>query len=662
MKKTKIKMTKKSILNFLEKNATQFSAVMGMFLITAIVFNSTGIYYFANVLTGQKSAVFSGTTYPVKKSPNWVALSSAEWKYTYDQLPQDKLIDLPTYTPSELAIPFENLDLSTTSGKNIRNAQVTFSVPYMGNYKLDGKEYAGSHLAVDIKVPKGTPVYAIANAVVVKASSLSTGFGNHLVLRHDDVPAINNPNQKTTYYSGYAHLQSYSVAEGQLVEKGQLIGYSGDSGTGTTPHLHFQIDNDTAPWHPYWPYTSKEASDAGFSFYEAVNAGVGKDKAMSTTINPLIYIQQNLSSSSNTSSSTSVAPTTITPAVTTNTSSPIDTSADVVDELPPSNTDEITDPVNVSSQPLVDVTPVTPDLASIELKYTNSFRVGEEKSFKVIALDTNGEIISAFKPENDLYIKLENGSAKLSKTYLSSADFKNGVAEFSLTPSADFGIRVSVSAENISAVTDVLTATSFSDVAESDQGFVAINFLKNNDVVRGYPDGSFKPKSPVSRVESLKFIYEGLNKEVNPRVVLEFTDTDSKAWYARYIASAQQEGVVKGYPGNVFKPANSVTRAEFVKMLVEAAGYNAKGYQPLSGKNYDDVNNGDWYYSYIALAKDKNILDTSTNKFRPNEDMTREEVAEVLYKMIMVKVKGEKKYDRSVVVNAEDVANFYRSV
>lgn len=652
-------MTKKSILNFIRKNATQFSAVMGVFLIAALMFNSTSIYHFANVLTGQKSATFTGTTYPVKKSPNWVALSSAEWKMTYDQLPQDKLIDLPAYVPSELEIPFANLDLSTSRDKNIRNAQVTFSVPYMGNYKLDGKEYAGSHLAVDIKVPKGTPVYAIANAVVVKASALSTGFGNHLVLRHDEVPAINNPSQKTTYYSGYAHLQSYLVAEGQLVEKGQLIGYSGDSGTGTTPHLHFQIDNESAPWHPYWPYTSKEASDAGYSFYEAVNAGVGKDKALSTTINPLVYIQQNLSSvsTSNTSSSSPDITSSLS-----NESPNTATPSSTVDELPPTSNVEASDPVNVASQPVVDVTPVTPDLALLELKYTNSFRVGEEKTFKVIASDSNGEIITDYKPENDLYIKLENGSATLSQTYLSSADFKNGIAEFSLTPSADFGIRVSVTAGDISAVTDVLTETSFSDIAESDQSFVAINFLKNNDVVRGYPDGSFKPKSPVSRVESLKFIYEGLNKNVKPRVVLEFTDTDSKAWYARYIASAQQEGVVKGYPGNIFKPANSVTRAEFIKMLIEAAGYNAKGYVPLTGKNYDDVNKDDWYYSYVSLARDKNILDTSTNKFRPNEEMTREEVAEVLYRMILVKVKGEKNYEKSMVVNAEDVADFYRNV
>ncbi len=659
MKKTKTKMVinKKQLLNFrqfIEKNVVQLSGIMALFMVGALLLNSSSVYHYANVLSGQKSAEFTGTVLPVQKSPNWVALSSAQWKLPYNQLPQDKLIDLPKYTPSELAIPFEQIDFGSTTDKNIRNAQVTFSVPYMGNYKLDGKEYAGSHLAVDIKIPLGTPVYAIANAVVVKAATSSTGFGNNLVLRHDDVPSIDDQSVKTTYYSGYAHLQSYDVSEGEMVQKGQLIGYSGESGTGTTPHLHFQIDNDQAPWHIYWPYTSKEASDAGYSFYEAVNAGFGRDKAMATTINPLVYVQTHLNSSG--VNTTPVAPTPVT--VETVVITPVVTAPEVTDELPPAEIVPTNDPVNISAQPTVEAAPVVPKLAALELKYSDSFKVDAEKTFKVIALDENGNVITAFKPTSELYLKVENGSATLNKTYLKASDFNEGVAEFSITPTADFGIRVSVSAGNVTEISKILNESSFTDVNEADHTSVAINFLKTNGVVRGYSDGSFKPKNPVSRVEALKFIYEGLNKDVKKKVVLEFSDTDSKAWYARYIASAQQEGVVKGYQGNIFKPANPVTRAEFVKMLMEAAGYSPLGYEPISD-SFTDVAKNDWYYSYVSLAAHKNLIGTSTNKFRPNEYMTREEVSEVLYKMILVQVKGDKEYSGDMVVNAEEVVDFY---
>lgn len=650
-----------SFSKFVQKNGRQIGMILFAFMFTGLMMNSTLLEYQANLLVGTKSDAFNGTTAPVKKTPNWVDLASSEWKLPYDQIPQNKFIDLPAYVPSQLIIPMSSLNFSNTTDKAVRNAQVTYSVPYMGNYELDGREYAGSHLAVDIKIPSGTPIYAIANGIVVKATNQSGGFGYHVVLRHDDVASLTDVNVKTTYYSGYSHMSSFNVAEGQKVSKGQQIGFSGATGTATTPHLHFQIDNDQAPWHPYWPFTSKEASDAGYSFWDAINYGLGKDKALQTTISPMAYVQKYADSISSTDVALPVIPVTnvVAPVTTVDTVSPNESSS-TADELPPTFT-QPTEPVNLSGQPSVNIIQSVPELASLELKYNSSFKLGVEQNFKVIALDADGKIINQFQPQQDLYIKLENGSATLSKNYLSKSDFVNGVAEFSITPSAEYGIRLSVISGDIKQVSDVLQASSFSDVAETDDNFVAINFLKNNEIVRGYPDGSFKPESPVSRVEALKFIYEGLNKEVKPRVVLEFADTDSKAWYARYIDAAQKENVVKGYQGNVFKPANPVTKAEFVKMLVQAAGYNGDTYVLLHN-NFSDVKQGDWYYSYVGLAKDKNIVDTSSNRFLPNEPMTRGEVAEVLYKTIMLQVSRGKAYDKGLVVNAEDVSDFYSKV
>jgi murein DD-endopeptidase MepM/ murein hydrolase activator NlpD len=645
-------------VKFLKKNYRQMAVIIGTFMVAGLLLNVNLFDFQANLLAGQKSAPFDGTVTPVKRVPNWVDLSTTEWKASYDQIPQNKFIELPEYIPSQLVIPMSSLNFQNSGDKAIRNAQVTFSTPYMGNYKLDGKEYAGSHLAVDIKIPTGTPIYAIANAVVTKAAYSSGGFGNHLVLRHDDVPSLNSEAVKTTYYSGYGHMSALSVNEGDLVSKGQLIGYSGNSGTTTTPHLHFQIDNDQAPWHPYWPYTSKEAADAGLSFWEAINAGLGKDKALATTVSPMAFVQKY----ENYNGSTSSVTTTNTPYTPPTTVSPIVNNVQP-DELPPSttNTEVPVTPVNVVSQPTVDVTPATPALASFELKHGEVFTVGTPFSFKVIALDQDGKIIEKYQPAGEVYLKIENGSATLEKSYLTAADFQNGVAEFKVTPMAEYGLRVSVTDGTISKVSDVLQAATFTDLSQNDENFVAINFLKNNEIVKGYPDGTFKPKNPVSRVEALKFIYEGLNKQVGVRTVLEFKDTDSKAWYARYIAAAQKEGIVKGYNGNIFKPANPVTRAEFIKMLMEASGFNGKDYIPLN-KNFSDVGMKDWYYSYIGLAKDKNLLDTSTNLFRPNEQMTRAEVAQILYKTILMKATNGRKYENNMVVNADDISEFYRQV
>jgi len=653
---------------FLKKNVRQIMGIVAAFMVTGLLLNANMLDYQANLLFGgKKSAPFDGTTYPVKKVPSWVDLTTSEWKLPYDQIPLNKFIDLPEYIPSQLVVPFASLDFKNAADKAIRNAQVTYSTPYMGDYKLDGREYAGSHLAVDIKIPMGTPLYAIANGLVIKSDSQTGGFGNSVVLRHDDVPSMNDPATLTTYYSGYGHMSSIVVNEGDLVSKGQLIGYSGESGTATTPHVHFQIDNDQAPWHIYWPYTSKEASDAGLSFWDAVNAGLGKDKALATTISPVAYVQKFLNYSgkaSDTSTNNTVTPT---PAGTTSTATTVSPTlpAATVDnstELPPANTTTTpAQPVNITTQPTVDVTPATPALAALDLQYNDSFKVGTPQIFKVMALDNSGQLIQNFQSNQEISIKLENGSGTLDRTYLTAKDFDNGIAQFSLTPTADFGIRVSITSGAISKTSDVLEESSFSDLNQTDENFVAINFLKNNDIVRGYPDGTFKPNNNVTRVEALKFIYEGLNKDVKPRAFLQFADTDSKAWYARYIAAAQKDGVIKGYANNLFKPANPVTRAEFVKMLVEAAGYDGQNYVAL-GKSYSDVKAKDWFYTYVSLARDKNLLDTSTNLFRPNDPIKRADVAAILYRTILVSVNHSRNFDKSLVVNADDLAQFYKKV
>ena len=318
------------------------------------------------------------------------------------------------------------------------------------------------------------------------------------------------------------------------------------------------------------------------------------------------------------------------------------------------------EPVNVVSTPTVDVNSEA-NLASFDLKYNESFSMNADQTFKVIALDANGDVIKNFAPKNEVSIRLENGSGNLSKSYLTASDFRDGFAEFRLTPTAEFGLRVSVSYNGVGKTSNVIQAASFSDLSIKDENYEAINFLKNNEIVRGYPDGSFKADKPVSRVEALKFIYEGLHKDVKTNVVLEFKDTDSKAWYARYVASAQKDGVVRGYEGNLFKPANSVTKAEFVKMLVESAGYNAKNYQ-VGSKPFSDVELGAWYAPYIALAKEKNLLDTSINTFKPNEAMSRGDVAQLLYRAVLMSASGKAKFEKGMVVNADDLASFYGRV
>jgi len=85
------------------------------------------------------------------------------------------------------------------------------------------------HPGIDISGPKGTPVYAPANGVVVY-KGFKGGLGNLLEINHGN-------GIKTRY----GHLNKFNVAKGRRVKRGDLIGYVGSSGRSTGPHLHFEI-------------------------------------------------------------------------------------------------------------------------------------------------------------------------------------------------------------------------------------------------------------------------------------------------------------------------------------------------------------------------------------------------------------------------------------
>ena len=92
------------------------------------------------------------------------------------------------------------------------------------------------HLGTDWKVPVGTPVYAVADGVVKEAINNHPQAGHYIEL-----------NNGHRYVTRYLHLDRLKVNTGQRVKKGDLIGYSGNTGLSTGPHLHFELHIDGQP-------------------------------------------------------------------------------------------------------------------------------------------------------------------------------------------------------------------------------------------------------------------------------------------------------------------------------------------------------------------------------------------------------------------------------
>lgn len=185
------------------------------------------------------------------------------------------------------------------------------------------------------------------------------------------------------------------------------------------------------------------------------------------------------------------------------------------------------------------------------------------------------------------------------------------------------------------------SASTFSDVEEGSPYFVAISYLEKFGIVDGYSDGTFKPYDDVNRAEALKMltIASGLFKgsEIDALEAEEarpFTDTPSSAWYTNYISAAKNEGIVNGYPDGSFKPEQTVTLAESLKIFFEALG-NIEYLEDVSEHLYNDTSETDWFVNYTAYAASKGIVNIySTNTMSPNQDMSRGYLGEVIYRSL----------------------------
>jgi murein DD-endopeptidase MepM/ murein hydrolase activator NlpD len=117
------------------------------------------------------------------------------------------------------------------------------------------------HTGIDIDAPFGTPVHAAADGEVM-AAQMASGYGREVVIDHG--------HELSTLYG---HLSAFAVLAGEHVVRGQVIGYVGQSGRATGPHLHYEVRVHNVPVNPhkYLRMTLAQAEQAGLSL--ASNSG-----------------------------------------------------------------------------------------------------------------------------------------------------------------------------------------------------------------------------------------------------------------------------------------------------------------------------------------------------------------------------------------------------
>lgn len=86
------------------------------------------------------------------------------------------------------------------------------------------------HAGIDFTAPIGTEIYATGNGVVAKTEYNGRGYGNNVVIQHG-----------YGYSTLYGHMSRFAVRPGQRVKRGDVIGYVGNTGSSTGPHVHYEV-------------------------------------------------------------------------------------------------------------------------------------------------------------------------------------------------------------------------------------------------------------------------------------------------------------------------------------------------------------------------------------------------------------------------------------
>ena len=144
------------------------------------------------------------------------------------------------------------------------------------------------------------------------------------------------------------------------------------------------------------------------------------------------------------------------------------------------------------------------------------------------------------------------------------------------------------------------------------------------------------------------------NKASEEAVRKVFSDVPESHWAFDAVNYLRWNNIVNGDTNNSFNPEKNVSRAELVKMLVCA--FNVKG----STCDFADVNSGDWFYEYVAAAFTKGLINGDGVNFRPNDDITRQDAAVIIFRFAE---NSEKKYTGGDLIfeDADSISDYAKN-
>lgn len=180
------------------------------------------------------------------------------------------------------------------------------------------------------------------------------------------------------------------------------------------------------------------------------------------------------------------------------------------------------------------------------------------------------------------------------------------------------------------ALSPTVQEEGFDDVDSNAISGKAAIYLKQKNIISGYPDGEFKGDRPVNRAEAAKFLMETrFGKDLADIQTSEFSDVPVGEWFVKYVMKAFELNIINGYQNGSFGPSDGVTTAQFTKMITLTFDLN-------TGLTYDytDVSETDWYHEFAGTAQKYDLFPDRETEFLPNKRLSRYEVAIAIYQVL----------------------------
>ena len=196
------------------------------------------------------------------------------------------------------------------------------------------------------------------------------------------------------------------------------------------------------------------------------------------------------------------------------------------------------------------------------------------------------------------------------------------------------GAKIQVTAENGDTKKEyALTATlgdMFSDVAEDQWYYDYVLEAAELGIVKGNPDGTFKPNDKVTRADFALMTVRmlGVDEDSLEFTTTAFTDVNDETYNAAAIQYCAEKGLIGGDGDGKFRPNDSITRQEAAKIIAEALELTETDDELFT----DDNLIHEWAEDYVYQCKAAGIFggDAGTGNFRPTDAISRAETAKIM--------------------------------